>query len=63
MPAASPTRPPARPSTIEAQLTLVEDAVEICVYTEIANDVWVKELGPDTYYPVMGGDIRTLSYK
>ncbi len=47
----------------QAQQKLVEDVVEIWVYTEVANDAWVKELGPDTFYPVMGGDIRTLSYK
>ena len=38
---------------------LVEDAVEIWVYTEIESEIWVKELG-DPYDPIMGGDMRTI---
>ena len=46
----------------EAQLMLVNDAVEIWVYTEIANEAWVKEL-TDPYTPIMGGDLRTFGYQ
>ncbi|MGH2614916.1 MAG: ABC transporter substrate-binding protein, partial [Thermomicrobiales bacterium] len=46
----------------EAQLMLVNDAVEIFVYTEIANEVWVPEL-TDPWTPIMGGDLRTFGYQ
>ena len=46
----------------EAQLTLVNDAVEIWVYTEIESEIWVAELG-NPYDPIMGGDIRSLGYE
>ena len=42
----------------EAQLMLVNDAVEIWVYTEIANEAWVPAHRP--YTPIMGGDLRTF---
>ena len=42
----------------EAQLMLVNDAVEIWVYTQIANEAWVPELADHT--PIMGGDLRTF---
>ncbi|MBA2595146.1 MAG: ABC transporter substrate-binding protein [Chloroflexia bacterium] len=45
----------------EAQLMLVNDAVEIWVYTEIENDVWLAELG-EPYDPIMGGDIRAIGF-
>jgi len=41
---------------------LVNDAVEIWVYTEIPNRVWVPELS-DPYSPIMGGDLRTFGYQ
>lgn len=46
----------------EAQLTLVNDAVEIWVYTEIESEIWVKELG-NPYDPIMGGDLRSIGYQ
>ncbi len=46
----------------EAQLILVNDAVEIWVYTQMDNDVWVPEL-VEPYSPVMGGDLRTFGYE
>lgn len=46
----------------EAQLTLVNDAVEIWVYTEIESEIWVKELG-NPYDPIMGGDLRAIGYQ
>jgi peptide/nickel transport system substrate-binding protein len=46
----------------EAQLMLVNDAVEIWVYTEIPNRVWVPEL-TDPYSPIMGGALRTFGYQ
>lgn len=46
----------------EAQLTLVNDAVEIWVYTEIESEIWVKELG-EPYDPIMGGDLRSIGYQ
>jgi peptide/nickel transport system substrate-binding protein len=45
-----------------AQLRLVEDAVEIWVYTEIESEIWVAELG-NPYDPIMGGDVRSISYQ
>lgn len=45
----------------QAQLKLVEDAVEIWVYIETPNSAWVNEL-VNPNLPVMGGDIRTLTY-
>ena len=41
---------------------LVNDAVEILVYTEIESEIWVKELG-DPYDPIMGGDLRMFGYQ
>lgn len=46
----------------EAQLTLVNDAVEIFVYTEIESEIWIKELG-NPYDPIMGGDLRSIGYQ
>lgn len=46
----------------EAQLTLVNDAVEIWVYTEIESEIWVAELG-NPYDPIMGGDLRSIGYQ
>ena len=46
----------------EAQLTLVNDAVEIWVYTEIESEIWVAELG-NPYDPIMGGDVRVIGYE
>jgi uncharacterized membrane protein YebE (DUF533 family) len=46
----------------QAQQMLVDDQVEIWVYTEIANDAWVAELG-DNYFEIIGGsDIRNITY-
>jgi peptide/nickel transport system substrate-binding protein len=46
----------------DAQLMLVNDAVEIFVYTEIESEIWVKELG-QPYDPIMGGDLRAIGYE
>lgn len=46
----------------EAQLMLVNDAVEIFVYTEIESEIWVAELG-NPYDPIMGGDLRSIGYQ
>jgi peptide/nickel transport system substrate-binding protein len=46
----------------EAQLMLVNDAVELFVYAEIESEIWVKELG-DVYDPIMGGDLRMFGYR
>ena len=46
----------------EAQLMLVNDAVEIFVYTEIESEIWVAELG-EPYDPIMGGDVRAIGYQ
>jgi peptide/nickel transport system substrate-binding protein len=46
----------------QAQEMLVNDAVEIWVYTEISNEAWVPEL-TDPYSPIMGGDLRTFGYQ
>jgi peptide/nickel transport system substrate-binding protein len=46
----------------EAQLTLVNDVVEIWVYTEIESEIRVKELG-NPYDPIMGGDLRSIGYQ
>jgi peptide/nickel transport system substrate-binding protein len=46
----------------EAQLMLVNDAVEIWIYTQIANEAWVPQL-TDPYTPIMGGDLRTFGYQ
>ena len=43
----------------EAQLTLVNDAVEIWVYTEIESEIWVAELGNP--YDAVGGDDGRVS--
>ncbi len=45
-----------------AQLKLVEDAVEIWVYTEIESEIWDASLG-NPYDPILGGDIRSFSYQ
>ncbi len=46
----------------EIQGTLVEDAVEIWVYTEVANDAWVTEIG-DNFMKIAGpSDIRVISF-
>jgi len=44
-----------------AQLKLVEDAVEIWVYTEIESEIWTADLA-NTYDPIMGGDVRGIGY-
>ena len=46
----------------EAQLMLVNDAVELWVYTQIDNDVWVPEL-TEPWSPVMGADWRNYGYQ
>jgi peptide/nickel transport system substrate-binding protein len=46
----------------QAQLMLVNDAVEIWVYAEIESEIWVKELG-HPYDPIMGGDLRSIGYQ
>jgi peptide/nickel transport system substrate-binding protein len=46
----------------EAQLTLVNDAVEIWVYTEIENTAWIAEL-EFIYTPIMGGDVRNYGFR
>jgi peptide/nickel transport system substrate-binding protein len=45
-----------------AQEMLVEDAVEIWVYTEIESEIWDASLG-NPYDPIMGGDVRTISFQ
>jgi peptide/nickel transport system substrate-binding protein len=45
----------------QAQLMLVENAVEIFVYTEIPNDAWVSTLG-ENGLEGKGSDIRTIQY-
>ena len=46
----------------QIQETLVNDATEIWVYTEVANDAWVTELG-DNFMKIQGpSDIRVISY-
>ncbi len=45
-----------------AQLKLVEDAVEIWVYTEIESEIWDASLG-NPYDPILGGDVRSFSYQ
>ncbi|HET7092003.1 MAG TPA: ABC transporter substrate-binding protein, partial [Thermomicrobiales bacterium] len=47
----------------QAQLKLVNDAVEIWVYTETENDAWVKDLAGAVNDPILGGDIRNFGYK
>lgn len=44
----------------QAQLRLVEDAVEIWVYSQTENDAWVNTLGGAVYDPVMGTDTRSI---
>lgn len=46
----------------EVQQTLVDDAVEIWVYVEVANTAWVKELGTSDMAIAGGSDIRVVSY-
>lgn len=46
----------------EAQLMLVNDAVEIWVYTEVENTAWVQEL-EFIYTPIMGGDVRGFGFR
>jgi peptide/nickel transport system substrate-binding protein len=43
----------------QAQLMLVENAVEIFVYLEVPNDAWISTLGPDGLEG-SGSDIRTV---
>jgi len=46
----------------QIQEILVNDATEIWVYTEVANDAWVKEIG-DNFMKITGAsDIRLISY-
>jgi peptide/nickel transport system substrate-binding protein len=47
----------------QAQVKLVNDAVEIWVYTETENDAWVKDLAGAINDPILGGDIRNFGYK
>lgn len=46
----------------EAQLTLVNDAVEIWVYTEVENMAWAQDLSV-VYTPIMGGDVRNIGFR
>lgn len=46
----------------EAQKLVVDNAVEIWMYSETTNDAWVKELGEDAISLGGGGDIRNISY-
>ena len=46
----------------QAQLRLVEDAVEIWVYAQTENDAWVNTLGGAVYDPVMGTDTRPIFF-
>lgn len=46
----------------QAQLQLVEEAVEIFVYNEIANDAWVSRLG-ETGLESNWSDIRTIEFE
>jgi peptide/nickel transport system substrate-binding protein len=45
----------------QAQTKLVEECVEIFVYTEIANDAWVSRLG-ENGLESSGSDIRTVQF-
>lgn len=47
----------------DAQKLLVDNAVEIWLYTETPNDAWVKDLGEDAISLGGGGDIRRISYQ
>lgn len=61
--ARSSTDPAQRQSIYnQVQEKLVADQAEIWVYTEVANEAWVKELTGDTALPVMGGDLRNVQY-
>ena len=46
----------------EVQQLLVDQAVDIWVYTETQNDAWIKELGEAVTAIGGGGDIRRISY-
>jgi peptide/nickel transport system substrate-binding protein len=46
----------------QAQQILIDDAVDIWVYTEVANNVWVKELGTSDMAIAGGSDIRVVTY-
>lgn len=47
----------------EAQKLLVDNAVEVWMYSETPNDAWVKELGENAIVLGGGGDIRNISYQ
>ena len=46
----------------DAQQLLVDNAVDVWLYSETPNDAWVKELGEDAIAIAGGGDIRTITY-
>ncbi|CAN5444682.1 ABC transporter substrate-binding protein [soil metagenome] len=46
----------------EVQQTLVDDAVEIWVYTDVPLSAWVTELTGTVNSPIMGGDLRDFGY-
>ena len=46
----------------QAQQILVDDAVDIWIYTEVENNAWVRELGTSDMAIAGGSDIRVISY-
>lgn len=46
----------------QVQQVLVDEAVDIWVYTEFQNDAWTTELGENVTAVGGGGDIRRISY-
>jgi peptide/nickel transport system substrate-binding protein len=46
----------------QIQQILVDDAVEIWVYVEVANNAWVKELGTSDMQIAGSADIRLITY-
>lgn len=46
----------------QVQQTLVDDAVEIWVYTDVPLVAWVNELTGTVDSPIMGGDLRDFGY-
>lgn len=46
----------------QAQQILVDDAVDIWIYTEVENKAWVKELGTSDMAITGGADIRVVSF-
>ena len=46
----------------QAQQILVDDAVDIWIYTEVENKAWVKELGTSDMAITGGADIRVVTY-